>query len=73
MDVTLDLRNQAEATAIIQFLKARKATESFTVKNLPPIYADEALKKRFVSPNFSSNFSFHDNYSIKTSFVETNN
>ena len=73
MDVTLDLRNQAESSAILHFLKVRKATESFTVKNLPPIYADEALKKRFVCPIFSSNFAFHDNYSIKTSFIETNN
>lgn len=73
MDVTLDLRNQAESSAILHFLKVRKAAESFTVKNLPPIYADGIHKKRFVCPNFNSNFTFHDNYSIKTSFVETNN
>ena len=73
MDVTLDLRNQAESAAILHFLRARKAAESFVIKNLPPIYADGGHKKRFVCPNFSSNFTFYDNYSIKTSFVETNN
>ena len=73
MDVTLDLRNQAESSAILHFLKVRRAAESFTVKNLPPIYADAAHKKRFICPNFNSNFAFHDNYAIKTSFVETNN
>jgi phage-related protein len=73
MDVTLDLRNQAESSAMLHFLKVRKAAESFTVKNLPPIYADGTYKKRFVCPNFNSNFTFHDNYSIKTSFIETNN
>ena len=73
MDVTLDLRNQAESSAMLHFLRVRKAAESFTVKNLPPIYADGGYKKRFVCPNFNSNFTFHDNYSIKTSFVETNN
>ena len=73
MDVTLDLRNQAESSAILHFLRARKAAESFVIKNLPPIYADGIHKKRFVCPNFNSNFTFHDNYSIKTSFVETNN
>ena len=73
LDVTLDLRNQAEASAMLHFLKVRKASESFTVKNLPPIYADGTHKKRFICPTFSSNFVFHDNYSIKTSFVETNN
>jgi len=73
MDVTLDLRNQAESSAILHFLKTRKGVESFTVKNLPPIYADGTYKKRFICPNFNSNFAFHNNYSIKTSFVETNN
>jgi|TARA_R110000751_G_scaffold126970_1_gene229001 phage-related protein len=73
LDVTLDLRNQAEASAMLHFLKVRKASESFTVKNLSPIYADGTHKKRFICPTFSSNFAFHDNYSIKTSFVETNN
>ena len=73
LDVTLDLRNQAESSAMLHFLRIRKASESFTVKNLPPIYADGTHKKRFICPTFSSNFAFHDNYSIKTSFVETNN
>jgi|TARA_R110000824_G_C14779539_1_gene631811 phage-related protein len=72
LDVTLDLRNQAEASAMLHFLKVRKASESFTVKNMPPIYASRT-HKRFICPTFSSNFAFHDNYSIKTSFVETNN
>ena len=73
MDVNLDLRNQAEASAMLHFLRVRKASESFTVKNLPPIYADGLNSKRFICPTFSSNFAFHDNYSIKTSFIETNN
>ena len=73
LDVTFDLRNQAESSAILHFLKSRKGAESFVVKHPPPIYADTYnFKKRFICPNFNSNFAFHNNYTLKTSFVETN-
>jgi phage-related protein len=73
LDVSFDMRNQAEASAILHFLKTRKGTESFIVKNLPPIYADSFYNKRFVCPTFNSNFTFHNNYTMKGTFVETNN
>jgi len=72
LSVTFDMRTEKEATAILQFLKARRGTESFIIQNLPPVYADGSYKKRFICPNFSSNFSFHDNYTIKATFNETN-
>ncbi len=73
LDVSFQMRNQKEGRAIIQFLKARKGSESFAVKNLPPIYSDSGYTKRFICPNFNSNFTFHNNYDVKTSFIETNN
>ena len=66
------MRSEKEATAILQFLKARKGTESFVVGTLPPIYADATYKKRFICPTFNSNFTFHNNYTIKANFIETN-
>lgn len=73
LDVSFDMRNQAEARAIIHFLKSRRGFESFVIKNLPPIYADANYNKLFYCPNFNSNFTFHDNYTMKATFVETNN
>ena len=71
---SFEMRNEAEATAIVHFLKARKGVESFTVKNLPPVYKDVpgGRKKLFTCSSFSSNFVFFDNYSVKATFVETN-
>lgn len=73
LDVSFDMRNQAEARAIIHFLKARRGIESFIIKHLPPIYADSNYNKKFYCSNFNSNFAFHDNYTMKATFVETNN
>ena len=72
LNVSFDMRSEKEATAILQFLKARKGTESFVVGTLPPIYADATYKKRFICPTFNSNFTFHNNYTIKANFIETN-
>lgn len=72
LDASFEMRSEKEASAIIHFLKSRKGVESFTILNLPPIYADGAYKKRFICPSFNTNFTFHNNYSVKASFVETN-
>jgi len=71
---TFEMRNEAEAAAIIHFLRARKGVESFTMRNLPPIYSDTpgGRKKLFVCPSFDSNLVFFDNYTIKATFAETN-
>tara|TARA_R100000008_G_C3579487_1_gene167470 strand:- start:1596 stop:2159 length:564 start_codon:yes stop_codon:yes gene_type:complete len=75
LSLSFDMRSQTEARAIVQFLRARKGSESFCMKNLPEIYADEGsgYKKRFICPNFESNFVFHNNYSVKINLVEKNN
>ena len=73
LDVSFDMRSENETRAIIHFLRTRKGAESFAVKSLPEIYADSGYTKRFVCPSFNSNFAFHNNYSVKTQFVETNN
>mgnify|MGYP003673705193 CR=1 FL=1 len=75
INLSFDMRTELEARAIIHFLRARKGAESFAVKNLPEMYQDpnSGYTKRFYCSNFSNNFSFHDNYTIKTTFIETNN
>ena len=73
LDVSFDMRNQAEAKAIIHFLQSRKGVESFVIKSLPPIYGDATYNKKFYCSNFNSNFTFHDNYTMKATFIETNN
>ena len=70
---SFDMRNQAEAKAIIHFLQSRKGVESFVIKSLPPIYGDATYNKKFYCSNFNSNFTFHDNYTMKATFIETNN
>lgn len=76
INAKFDLRSEAEATAIIHFLRARKGAESFCLKSLPAPYADipgSGYKKRFVCSNFQSNFAFHNNYSITASFIQKSN
>jgi len=73
MEMSFDMRGDAEAKAILHFLRVRKGVSSFVVKNLPEIYGDSGYKKRFICQNFNSNFSFYDNHTVKVSFVETNN
>tara|TARA_B100000427_G_scaffold273882_1_gene241794 strand:- start:2102 stop:2668 length:567 start_codon:yes stop_codon:yes gene_type:complete len=72
LDVSFDMRSESETRAILHFLKTRRSTESFIIKNLPPIYADAGYKKLFICPTFSSSFTFHNNYTVKATFVETN-
>jgi len=55
---SFEMRNEAEATAILHFLKSRKGVESFTIKSLPPIYQDVGASKLFVCPSFGSNLVF---------------
>ena len=74
INLSFDMRTESESRAIVHFLKTRKGTESFAVKNLPAIYQDgDAYSKRFICSTFNSNFSFADNYNIKATFNETNN
>ena len=76
MDLTFDQRDEKESMAILHFLKNQKGVTGFIVKKLPQIYADgpaNSYKKRFVCQNFSSTYVFHNNYSVKASFIETNN
>ena len=76
VDAKFDLRSEAEATAIIHFLRARKGAESFCLKSLPAPYTDipgSGYKKRFVCSAFQSNFAFHNNYSITASFIQKSN
>jgi len=76
LSVSFDLRNETETTAILHFLRTRKGSESFIVQNLPQPYADipeGGYRKKFICDNFSSTFSFHNNYSIKATFIQKNN
>jgi len=73
MEMTFEMRSDAEAKAILHFLRARKGASSFVIKNLPEIYGDSGYKKRFICPSFNSTFAFYNNHSIKASFSETNN
>ena len=76
MDLTFDQRDEKESLAMLHFLRTQKGVTGFIVKKLPQIYADgpaNSYKKRFVCQNFSSTYVFHNNYSVKASFIETNN
>jgi phage-related protein len=76
MDITFDKRTEREARAILHFLKARKAVESFAIKELSNLYADNTVggfRKRFVCPNFNSNFIFYNNYTVTATLTQENN
>jgi phage-related protein len=76
LDINFEKRTEDEARAIIHFLKARKAVESFAIKELPNLYADNTAggwKKRFVCPTFNSNYIFYNNYSVTATFNQENN
>mgnify|MGYP003151262555 CR=1 FL=1 len=70
---SFEMRGDLEARAITHFLKARKGTESFVIRHLPPIYLDGNYKKRFYCQEFATNFVFHGNHSVRATFIETNN
>ena len=71
---TFEMRTEKEARAIIQFLRARRGAQSFSMAHLPPIYSDPAnFKKLFICSNFDSTFTFFDNYTVKATFIEKNN
>tara|TARA_Y100000310_G_C20664437_1_gene806655 strand:+ start:945 stop:1547 length:603 start_codon:yes stop_codon:yes gene_type:complete len=70
---TFEMRTEKEARAIVQFLRARRGTESFGMQHLPPIYADAGFQKLFVCSSFNSTFTFFDNYTVKATFLEKNN
>ena len=73
LEVSFDMRNELETRAIVHFLRARKGVESFAIKNLPELYKDGGYTKRFYCPNFNNTFTFHDNFTVKATFIETNN
>tara|TARA_Y100000034_G_C6907013_1_gene421230 strand:+ start:1782 stop:2378 length:597 start_codon:yes stop_codon:yes gene_type:complete len=76
MDLTFDKRSEKEAAAIIHFLKARKAVQSFVFQNLPDLYADsneDGFEKRFVCPTFNGTFVFFNNYTVTAAFSQENN
>tara|TARA_Y100000034_G_C6780683_1_gene348926 strand:+ start:52 stop:639 length:588 start_codon:yes stop_codon:yes gene_type:complete len=75
-ELTFEKRTEQEARAILHFLKARKAVESFSIKELPNLYADNTSggwRKRFVCPSFRSTFIFYNNYSVTATFNQKNN
>jgi len=76
LDITFEKRTEKETRAILHFLKARKGVESFTIKELPDLYADNTaggFRKRFVCPSFNSNYVFYNNYTVSASFTQENN
>jgi len=76
MEISFEKRTEREARAILHFLKARKAVESFAIKELPNLYADNTtggFRKRFVCPNFNSTFIFYNNYTVTATLSQENN
>jgi|TARA_R110000765_G_scaffold389119_1_gene481525 phage-related protein len=74
LNIVFEQRNQKEATAILHFLKSRKGSQSFVLKNLPPPYSQDESesKKRFVCTSFNSNYTFYDNYNINATVLQVN-
>ncbi len=67
LELTFDLRSDAESEAINHFLFERKGSESFVfTPNIP-----YNIPKLFVCDNWSENLAFYDNHSIRCNFKET--
>lgn len=69
IEVTFDLRGLKETEAIIHFLRARNGAESFTFTPSVPYN----LAKLFVCKNWTCDFVFKENYTIKATFDESVN
>ncbi len=65
-DINFETRDQREAKAIAHFFHARRAKESF-VMQLPPPYN---LDKLFVAREWTTNFNFYNNYSVRARLSE---
>lgn len=66
LELTFDLRNKTEATAINHFLDRRKGSDSFVFTPTEPYNIEKLFKCR----GWSSNYVFFDNFSIRTRFEE---
>lgn len=69
LQVSFDLRTEKEAQAIIHFLYARKAQESFLFTPSPP----HDLEKLFICKNWNDTYNYYNNHSINAVFEETTN
>lgn len=67
LNLTFDLRTEAQARAILHFLNQRAGYQSFVFTPLPPY----AQNKLFRCEDFSSSYVFKDNFTIRAVFNET--
>jgi len=74
LNFIFEQRTQKEATAILHFLKSRKGSESFVLKDLPPPYEQNEgeVRKKFVCVTFNSTYTFYDNYNINSTLIQVN-
>ena len=66
IDLSFDVRGEAEATAILHFFHTRNGSEAFVFYPPKPYN----VPKKFRAPNGDMGVSFQDNFSIRTSFIE---
>lgn len=67
LQLSFELRNRKEATAILHFLETMGGTTSFLFTPTPPL----DKQKRFICSSWTSTYVFFDNYTIQASFKET--
>lgn len=67
LDIKFDLRTEKETAAIIHFLFARAARESFLFVPSPP----HDLQKLFICKKWSDQYIYYNNHSINCLFEET--
>lgn len=67
LNLTFSLRTEKETAAIMHFLTARKAQESFLFTPSQP----HDIEKLFVCKQFSETYVYYDNHTIQCRFEET--
>ena len=68
VNLTFEKRRKKEATAILHFLNERKGLETFLFS--PPEPYNPINQTYYVCRNWSSSFTFFDNYTINATFEE---
>lgn len=67
--LNFEQRTEAEARAIVHFLKEKAASKSFAY-NPPGIYEETTYRTKYVCREWETNFAFKENYGIRAKFEE---
>jgi phage-related protein len=70
-ELIFENRSEKESVSILHFFQQRNGQESF-IYNLPTVYAKSTanLNTRFTCPEWSTNYTSYNNYTIYSKFLE---